>query len=190
MVSAEILLQLDACFPARIYAWTNGWINTRDAGNLIPYRAHYDVNVMLYTNRKLRRDCTDKHTHFTFSSICIHCWHLPTWQPGPPQAPLSLKPSGSPSSQPNPQNPVVVSQAASYMQWHWYTQSADGPNWQPAGMKPVSFLYKSTYNRKLLLWYCENKTGAMAESSAIIRSLLTSLFLNWYQKSPRSEYAK
>ena len=29
-----------------ICAWTNGWANNGDAGNLRPYRAHYDVIVM------------------------------------------------------------------------------------------------------------------------------------------------
>ena len=30
-----------------ICAWTNGWVNTRDAGDLRYHRAHYDVNVMI-----------------------------------------------------------------------------------------------------------------------------------------------
>ena len=29
-----------------ICAWTNGWANNRDAGNLRRYRAHYDVHVL------------------------------------------------------------------------------------------------------------------------------------------------
>ena len=29
-----------------IYAWTNGWANNRDAGDLRRHRAHYDVIVM------------------------------------------------------------------------------------------------------------------------------------------------
>ena len=29
-----------------ILAWTNGWVNNRDAGDLRRYRAHYDVTVM------------------------------------------------------------------------------------------------------------------------------------------------
>ena len=29
-----------------ICAWTNGWINNRDAGDLRRHRAHYDVTVM------------------------------------------------------------------------------------------------------------------------------------------------
>ena len=28
------------------YAWTNGWVNSRDVGDLRRHRAHYDVNVM------------------------------------------------------------------------------------------------------------------------------------------------
>ena len=30
-----------------ICAWTNGWVNNRDAGDLRRYRAHYDVSVMV-----------------------------------------------------------------------------------------------------------------------------------------------
>ena len=32
-----------------IWVWINGWVNTRDAGDLRCYRAHYDVTVMLST---------------------------------------------------------------------------------------------------------------------------------------------
>ena len=31
-----------------ISAWTNGWVNNRNAGGLRRYRAHYDVIVMWY----------------------------------------------------------------------------------------------------------------------------------------------
>ena len=31
-----------------IYAWTNGWANNRDGGDLRRHRAHYDVTVMLF----------------------------------------------------------------------------------------------------------------------------------------------
>ena len=30
-----------------IFAWTNGWVNNHEAGDLIRHRAHYDVIVML-----------------------------------------------------------------------------------------------------------------------------------------------
>ena len=36
-------------FPL-ICVWTNGWVNNRDAGDLRPYRAHYDVTVMTWSN--------------------------------------------------------------------------------------------------------------------------------------------
>ena len=29
-----------------IYAWTNGWVNTRDAGDLRRHRAHNDVTLI------------------------------------------------------------------------------------------------------------------------------------------------
>ena len=31
-----------------ICAWTNGWVNNRDAGHLRRHRAHYDVIIMKY----------------------------------------------------------------------------------------------------------------------------------------------
>ena len=31
-----------------ICAWTNGWVNNREAGDLRHHRAHYDVTVMRY----------------------------------------------------------------------------------------------------------------------------------------------
>ena len=34
-----------------IYAWTNGWINTRDAGDLRCHRAHYDVTGSVYVQK-------------------------------------------------------------------------------------------------------------------------------------------
>ena len=33
-----------------ICVWINGWVNNREARDLRPYRAHYDVIVMLVTN--------------------------------------------------------------------------------------------------------------------------------------------
>ena len=41
-----------------ICAWTNGWVNNRDAGDLWPLRAHYDVTVM--TNHLLCWGTTSK----------------------------------------------------------------------------------------------------------------------------------
>ena len=38
---------LGALLFSLIYAWTNGWINNRNAGDLILRRAHYNVNVMV-----------------------------------------------------------------------------------------------------------------------------------------------
>ena len=33
-----------------IYAWINGWVNNREAGDLRRLRAHYDVTVMYIDN--------------------------------------------------------------------------------------------------------------------------------------------
>ena len=42
-----------------ICAWTNGWANNRDAGNLRRHRAHYDVIVMTsYAVHGLEKLCT------------------------------------------------------------------------------------------------------------------------------------
>ena len=37
----------DALVFSLIYAWINGWVNNREAGNLRRHRAHYDVIVMM-----------------------------------------------------------------------------------------------------------------------------------------------
>ena len=37
-----------------IYAWTNGWVNNRDAGGLRRHRAHYDLTVMQIKNEFLQ----------------------------------------------------------------------------------------------------------------------------------------
>ena len=34
------------------WAWRNDWVNHREAGDLRPYRVHYDVTVMEYVNNK------------------------------------------------------------------------------------------------------------------------------------------
>ena len=36
-----------------ICAWTNGWVNNREAGDLRHHRAHYDVSVMFSINGHL-----------------------------------------------------------------------------------------------------------------------------------------
>ena len=36
-----------------IYAWINGWVNNREAGDLRRYRAHYDVIVMAWHHNAL-----------------------------------------------------------------------------------------------------------------------------------------
>ena len=73
-------------------AWTNGWANNRDAGDLRDHRAHYDVTVMACNQMKLdllhkkldpgkvsvylseESNCVlfllDRHLHYA----C--CWHL------------------------------------------------------------------------------------------------------------------
>ena len=45
-VTYEFLTQGPALIFSLIFAWTNGWVNNRDAGDLGRHRAHYDVIVM------------------------------------------------------------------------------------------------------------------------------------------------
>ena len=33
------------------FAWINGWVNNREAGDLRPHRTHYDVTVMNWETR-------------------------------------------------------------------------------------------------------------------------------------------
>ena len=39
-----------------IYAWTNGWVYKRDAGDFRPHGVHYDVTIM--TNMGFNMDFT------------------------------------------------------------------------------------------------------------------------------------
>ena len=50
-----------------IYAWTNGWVNDRDAGDLRCHRAHYDVTVMMNTRRLKSKACDPFHKEFMSS---------------------------------------------------------------------------------------------------------------------------
>ena len=45
-----------------ICVWINGWVNNREAGDLIRHRGHYDVNVMNSGQRYLHE--TDKENRF------------------------------------------------------------------------------------------------------------------------------
>ena len=49
-----------------IYAWTNDWVNNRDAGDFRHHRAHYDVTVM-YTMNVIREHAS--HDIFPFKNI-------------------------------------------------------------------------------------------------------------------------
>ena len=55
-----------------IYAWINGWVNNREAGDLRCHRAHYDVAVMKFRGIKTR--CTDHFTteYFGVSTRIVH----------------------------------------------------------------------------------------------------------------------
>ena len=51
-----------------ICAWTNGWVNNRDAGDLRRHRAHYDVTVMVcrcFTTKSFKCIFSDQATSFS-----------------------------------------------------------------------------------------------------------------------------
>ena len=63
-VTGELPLQSQWCKDLMFYliwAWTNGWVNNRDAGDLRRNRTHYDVTVM-----------SPKFDHFQLSD----CWDI------------------------------------------------------------------------------------------------------------------
>ena len=47
-----------------IYAWINGWVNNREAGDLRRHRTHYDVTLMGVMHR-------GEWSHFTYSDIKV-----------------------------------------------------------------------------------------------------------------------
>ena len=60
---------LGALMFSLIYAWANGWFNTRDASDLNRHRTYYDVTVMVYWW------CHDKESLFAslVFHVRIHC---------------------------------------------------------------------------------------------------------------------
>ena len=51
-----------------IYAWINGWVNNREAGDLRRHRAHYDVTVMSGLHRTVKQF---EHMRPTNNSVLI-----------------------------------------------------------------------------------------------------------------------
>ena len=54
-----------------ICAWTNGWANNRDAGNLRLHCAHYDVTVMVQGSHS-HSECTHAHLWPSSTPYCCH----------------------------------------------------------------------------------------------------------------------
>ena len=66
-----------------IYAWINDWVNNREAGDLRPYRGHYDVIVMCLTARSSPvPQIVIARPHLLFTQRCIYV---------PRHEPLSLR---------------------------------------------------------------------------------------------------
>ena len=53
--------------------WINGWVNNREAGNLIRYRVHYDVTVMLDPYKKM----TLRDVHVDSHHLQVNCLSSP-----------------------------------------------------------------------------------------------------------------
>ena len=56
-----------------ISAWTNGWVNNRDAGDFRRYRANYDFTVMLVLNEWGYTLCNTYHIYQRYVLILIKC---------------------------------------------------------------------------------------------------------------------
>ena len=54
-----------------IYAWANGWINYRDAGDLRRHSAHYEVNAMTYTASHYSSNYTSQHMDANNSHLVV-----------------------------------------------------------------------------------------------------------------------
>ena len=76
-----------------IWAWTNGWANNRDAGDLRRHRAHFDFIVMnsqdadstphsVYGWNALTLSYCTRHIHLTFIVNLDNCeLNFASWQP-------------------------------------------------------------------------------------------------------------
>ena len=63
-------------FRVTIYAWTNGWINTRDAGDLSRHHTHYDVTVMVVWRYSLSEQVMHTKLFIDYLNLDISHVHL------------------------------------------------------------------------------------------------------------------
>ena len=63
-------------FFSLICAWTNGWVNNQDAGELRCHHAHYDVSVVSYVGLNLSHHCICKwpSNKSPIEKCCHHKW--------------------------------------------------------------------------------------------------------------------
>ena len=65
-----------------IWAWTNGWVHNRDAGDLRRHRAHYDVSVMRSRTRKgfigdkFQREKIGKFFNQSIAQFLFYCFDV------------------------------------------------------------------------------------------------------------------
>ena len=68
-----------------IFAWTNGWVNNRDAGDLRRHRANYDITVMFLPEKsdlstlRIKYSVVRNHTCWHSSTLCFHNENLRFW---------------------------------------------------------------------------------------------------------------
>ena len=60
-----------------ICAWTNDWVNNRDAGDLRRHHAHYDVSVMYNRWKKYGGRLAEKMWHVDREVYCVGCETMP-----------------------------------------------------------------------------------------------------------------
>ena len=56
-----------------IYAWINGWVNNREAGDLRRHRAHYDVTVMMLRPGSQRDELSVAVMKYRYCYCCYCC---------------------------------------------------------------------------------------------------------------------
>ena len=69
-----------ALMSSLICAWTNGWVNNRDAGNLRRHRSHYDVTLMFFYDSGVSFECIHINVKPCSSELCSV--HLVVRMPG------------------------------------------------------------------------------------------------------------
>ena len=113
-----------------ICAWTNSWVNNREAGDLRRHHAHYDVIVMFDSQYDIilfttSRNTTHQWRHYTMYSAWIHKRH-----------PISR---------------VMTTLIARFMGSTWAHLWPTGPRWAPCWPHELCYLW-SYWMFRVLYW--------------------------------------